>query len=225
MPKPTDKKATIIASKEEVEDIISDVESEHEDDSNDDVDEVEVKDNDKKKTKLSVEDMFIDINKQLTLLDEAETEFLEKEKEFEKDKKEHVIYRKKIMRLVNGYYKQIEKEHKALAGKKKKPRKTENAGKGGFNKLADVPQILRNYIGIDDEQMSRPQVTKLLNQKFSESGLMKTKKDDNGKEIKVIILDKTAAKKLKLTEGHEIRNRDIQTFIAKFYKEDKEINA
>ena len=54
--------------------------------------------------------------------------------------------------------------------------------------------------------------------KFNDAGLMKTK-TDNDKEIKVIILDKTTAKKLNRKEGDEIRNKDIQTFIAQFYRE------
>jgi len=89
-----------------------------------------------------------------------------------------------------------------------------------FNEQISVPETLCSYIGISsDEKKSRPQVTVLLNSKFNEYGLMKTKKDDNDKEIKVIILDKTTANKLKRKEGHEIFCRDIQQFISEFYKE------
>jgi hypothetical protein len=69
--------------------------------------------------------------------------------------------------------------------------------------------------------MSRPAVTKLLNHKFTESNLMKVKTNENGKETKVIILDKATAKKLKCNENEEICARSIQTFIARFYKEFK----
>ena len=96
----------------------------------------------------------------------------------------------------------------------------ENAGKGGFNKMAEVPERLREYIGIDKSDLkSRPQVTKLLNQKFSDCNLINIDKDDSGKETKMITLDKATAKKLKRQEGSKIRARDIQTFIAQFYQE------
>jgi hypothetical protein len=96
----------------------------------------------------------------------------------------------------------------------------ENAGKGGFNKSTEVPECLRDYIGLDkSNHKSRPMVTKLLNQKFSDYNLINIEKDDNGKETKIITLDKATANKLKRTEGTKIRARDIQTFIAQFYKE------
>jgi hypothetical protein len=80
-----------------------------------------------------------------------------------------------------------------------------------FNKQIYVPDFLCNYIGIkSNEKKSRPEVTKLLNHKFKEDGLIKIRKDDNNKEIKVIILDKTTAKKLCRKEGHEIFCKDIQ---------------
>jgi hypothetical protein len=54
---------------------------------------------------------------------------------------------------------------------------------------------------------------------------MTTKKDENGKDIKMIVLDKATAKKLKRKDGDEIRNKDIQTFIAQFYRDAATINA
>jgi hypothetical protein len=130
------------------------------------------------------------------------------------------------MREIDGFMKRFEKAFSSEVGKKKKPRNTENAGKGGFNKQTDVPEVLRNYIGIDeDEKKSRPEVTKLLNEKFKEAGLMKTEKDENDKEIKYIVFDKSTAKKLGLSKVDKIRNKDIQTFIAQFYREAKTINA
>ncbi len=173
----------------------------------------------KKQKKLTAHELYNEITQRFNSLTESEASFIEKEKEFEKDQKEFRTSQKKMMRELDGFMKRFEKAFNSEVGKKK-PRKTENAGKGGFNKPTDVPEILRNYIGIDiDEKKSRPEVTKLLNAKFSEAGLMKTKIDENGKEIKVIILDKATAKKLKRKEGDEIRNKDIQKYIAQFYKE------
>jgi hypothetical protein len=89
-----------------------------------------------------------------------------------------------------------------------------------FNKEMYVPEILCNYIGIkSNEKKSRPQVTKLLNEKFKETGLMKLIIDENNKEIKVVVLDKITCKILNLEEGYVFRNKDIQQFISQFYKE------
>lgn len=178
-----------------------------------------------KKKKLNAHELYSELTKHITQITEAESSFVEKEREFEKEYKEYKAAHKKSMREIDSLMKRFEKAFNAEVSKKK-PRKTENAGKGGFNKQTDVPEVLRKYIGIDeDEKKSRPEITKLLNAKFSEAGLMKTKKDDNGKEIKVIILDKSTAKKLGRKENDEIRNKDIQTFIAQFYRESNTVNA
>jgi hypothetical protein len=180
----------------------------------------------KKQKKLTAHELYNEISQRFSIVVKADEAFAEKEKEFEREQKEFNSSHKKIMREIDGFMKRFEKAFTSEVGKKKKPRKTENAGKGGFNKQTDVPELLRKYIGIDDDdKKSRPEVTKLLNEKFKEAGLMKTKKDDNDKEIKVIILDKATAKKLKRSEGDEIRNKDIQTFIAQFYREAQSINA
>ncbi len=181
--------------------------------------------NTKKQKKQNAHELYSELTKHITQITEAETSFVEKEKEFEKEYKEYKATHKKAMREIDALMKRFEKAFNSEVSKKK-PRKTENAGKGGFNKQTDVPEVLRKYIGIDtDEKKSRPEVTKLLNVKFSEAGLMKTKKEDNGKEIKVIILDKATAKKLGRKENDEIRNKDIQTFIAQFYRESNTVNA
>jgi hypothetical protein len=205
MPK---KQETEHISEDEIETI--DVETSSEDDTNDN--------QDKKQKKHTAHDLYTELSQRFTQINEADTIFLEKEKEFDREQKEYKAIHKKNMREIENLMKRFEKAFNHEVSKKK-PRKTENAGKGGFNKQTDVPEILRKYIGIDaDEKKSRPEVTKLLNAKFSEAGLMKTK-TDNEKEIKVIILDKKTAKILNRKEGDEIRNKDIQTFIAQFYRE------
>ncbi len=180
----------------------------------------------KKQKKLTTHELYNEISNRFSILIKADEAFVEKEKEFEKEQKEFNSSRKKIMREIDGFMKRFEKAFTSEVGKKKKPRKTENAGKGGFNKQADVPELLRNYIGIDeDDKKSRPEVTRLLNEKFKEAGLMTTKKDENDKEIKIIKLDKATAKKLKRKDGDEFRSKDIQTFIAQFYREANNITA
>ena len=207
--------------KQPIEEHISDEEIEQNDSDTDNATE----DDKKKQHKMSAAELYTEISERFNLLESSEASYIEKEKEFEKEQKEFYANRKKILREMSSFMKRFEKAFASEVGKKKKPRKTENAGKGGFNKQTDVPELLRNYIGLgEDEQKSRPEVTKLLNAKFNEAGLMKTKKE-NDKDIKVIILDKATAKKLKRKEGDEIRNKDIQTFIAQFYREVATINA
>jgi hypothetical protein len=209
-------------SDDEIEEIVTGEESASEDETTDT--------NDKKQKKLNAHELYTELSHNLNKIIEAEAEFVEKEKEYEKEKKEYYSTHKKHIREIETLMKRFEKAFNSEVSKKKQ-RKTENAGKGGFNKQTDVPEVLRKYIGIDaigidaDEKKSRPEVTKLLNAKFSEAGLMKTKKDDNGKEIKVIILDKATAKKLGRKENDEIRNKDIQTFIAQFYRESNKLTA
>jgi hypothetical protein len=210
MPKKQEKEEHI--SDEEIDEI-ENVESTSEDETTND-------NQDKKQKKLNAHELYTELSQRITQITEAEAAFLEKEKEFEREQKEYNSQHKKLMRELENLMKRFEKAFNHEVSKKK-PRKTENAGKGGFNKQTDVPEILRKYIGISaDEKKSRPEVTKLLNAKFSEANLMTTKKDEeSGKEIKVIILDKATAKKLGRKEGDEIRNKDIQTFIAQFYRE------
>jgi hypothetical protein len=180
----------------------------------------------KKQKKLTTHELYNEISNRFSILIKADEAFIEKEKEFEKDQKEFNSSRKKIMREIDSFMKRFEKAFTSEVGKKKKPRKTENAGKGGFNKQADVPELLRNYIGLDeDDKKSRPEVARLLNEKFKETGLMTTKKNEHDKEIKIIKLDKATAKKLKRKEGDEFRSKDLQTFIAQFYREANNISA
>jgi hypothetical protein len=228
MPKITKK----IDPKDNVEDIIIDesvsedeVEEEVESESEEEI--ITTEGEKKKQKKLNSMALFSELVQRFNSIEEAEAAFIDKEKTFEKEQKEFINNRKKTLRDINGIIKRLEKtlSHDIV---KKNPRKTENAGKGGFNKQVDVPELLRAYIGIkSDEKKSRPEVTKLLNAKFSEAGLMKSEPNDAGKDIKVIVLDKATAKKLKRPEGTKIPNKDIQTFIAQFYKEMNEttINA
>ncbi len=222
MPKQT-KKETAHISDDEVDEIVNDVEIETADEETDteiDTEHKADKSGSDKQKKLNAHELFSELSKQIALITEADIAFLEKEKEFEKEQKEHKSNHKKTMREIENLMKRFEKALNSEISKKK-PRKTENAGKGGFNKQTDVPEVLRKYIGINkDELKSRPEITKLLNAKFSEAGLMTTEKDEeSGKEIKMIVLDKATAKKLNRKEGDKIRNKDIQTFIAQFYRE------
>ncbi len=210
MPKPS-KKIDEHISDEEIEEI--------------EVEEADETDETKTKGKKLKEDEIFDLVVS-TFNDIISTEaaFAEKEKNFLQSQKEFQVQRKKQIRSFETYMKRFDKMYRTSMEKQKnkKPRDTTNAGKGGFNKKAPVPEILRKYLGLeDDEEYSRPEITNLLNTKFKEAGLYKVRKETNesGKErdIKVIVLDKSTAKKLGRTTDEEIRSKDIQTFIKTFY--------
>ncbi len=105
-------------------------------------------------------------------------------------------------------------------------------GTGGFNSKRPVPDKLRKFIGmIPDKETgmyelkSRPEVTKLLCAKFVELGFVGKRIDTVGKRkdiIDIIKLDGSAQKALGIAKkDSEIPKKDIQSFIAKFYKEAK----
>ena len=216
MPKPS-KKIEEHISDEEVEEI---------------EEEEEVEDTEEAKTKgkkLKEDEVFDLVFSTFNDIVSTEAAFVEKEKAFLQTQKEFGIQRKKQIRLFETYIKRFDKMYRTGIDKQKnkKPRDTTNAGKGGFNKKAPVPEILRKYLGIEsDDEYSRPEITNLLNTKFKEAGLYKVRKETNetGKErdIKIIILDKPTAKKLGRTTDEEIRSKDIQTFIKTFYTKDSQ---
>jgi hypothetical protein len=213
MPKPSKK----------IEEHISDEEIEVEE-----VEEVEeendVEDSKTKGKKLKEDEIFDLVISSFNDIITGEAAFVEKEKTFLQTQKEFQTQRKKQIRTFETYMKRFEKIYRASIDKQKskKPRNTENAGKGGFNKKARVPEILRKFLGLEsDDEYSRPEITNLLNTKFKEIGIFKVRKETNesGKErdIKIIVLDRSTAKKLGRTTDEEIRSKDIQTFIKTFY--------
>ena len=103
--------------------------------------------------------------------------------------------------------------------KKNKPRKTGNSGKGGFIKETHMPKILRDYLGIkEDELLGRPAVAKLLHAKFKEEGFK------NGENKKItIISSKTVAKQLGCEVGLSLDFGGFHKFIATFYNAEKQV--
>lgn len=182
-------------------------------------DEIEVDDTEQKalKPKQSSVELFNDYSSILAILDEIESKFNEKEKQYEKDKKDFFSERKKIQKEISVLLKKFEKTFKHDMAKATKKRKTGNSGKGGFNKLVLVPKKIRDFLELaDDTLMARPQVTHLLNEKFK---LLKFRSPENGKVIK--ISDKKSAKILGVDNNHEIQFNEFQGFIAKFYNDEK----
>ena len=210
-------------TKEVIEAVVS--EEEYEEETEETEEELEVEDvaEPTKRKKMTQPDLFREIISRLNSIETDEAEFSEKQKEFDTLYKEFNQTYRKNMRDLSNYLKRFEKAYSASEAKKK-PRKTENAGKGGFNKPLPVPEKLRNFIGIDEGELhSRPAVTKLLNAKFDEVGLAQIQEED-GKKTNIIKLDKKTAKALGRKE-EVIFKKDIQKFIASFYKIDAEATS
>jgi hypothetical protein len=194
-------------------------------------DEIEIDDTEQKavKSKQNSLELFEEFSKTLTALELLDSAFYEKEKQFEKDKKEYYSQRKIIIKSQEHELKKFSKSFKHDVLKATKPRKTGNSGKGGFNKEILVPKKLRVYLNIpEDKLMSRPQVTKLLNQKFIEDGFRSNKPvegDDTtevGNAKTLTISNKKVAKILGCEFNQVIPFNKFQGFIAKFYNEEKQ---
>lgn len=179
-------------------------------------DEIEVDNVEQKaiKCKQSSVELFDEFSELLATLDTLDTTFSEKEKQFEKDKKEYYSQRKNIIKQQDLSLKKFGKSFKHDIVRATKPRKTGNSGKGGLMKQSIVPEKLRNYLELaEDVLMSRPELTKLLNKKFTED------KFRDGKIVK--ISNKKAAKALGCEVNHVIEFNQFQGFIAKFYNDEK----
>jgi len=100
---------------------------------------------------------------------------------------------------------------------KKKRKATENTGKSGFNKPTPVPSAFVKYLDLEEEtEMTRPQLVKLLNQKFTEDGF----KNDGD----VCISSKKVAKMIGVEKDHTFHAKDYHKFIATFYNSAKSTN-
>ena len=93
----------------------------------------------------------------------------------------------------------------------KKTRKhTENTGKSGFNKPSPVPQAFRSYLDLDDDvEMTRPQLVKALNLKFTEDGFKN--------EGQVCLSNKKVAKIFGVSKDHTFHAKDFHKFIKPYY--------
>ena len=131
-------------------------------------------------------------------------------KEHEISLKEYLDKIKKFKSEEKKLYEKIPKIHKtelAKASKEKRKRNKEN--KGGFNKEAPVPEVLREFLGLEkDVLLSRPSVMSKVNDKFKELGL---------KDGQKTILDKKTAKRFGLKSGHVIPFEGMQTFLKDQY--------
>ena len=170
------------------------------------------------KKKLSSLDVFSSYQEKLSDYQDLMTTFQDAEKTFDQQKKNYLADKKKMEKEMNTIFQKLSKKMTNEQGKRKK--KTGNSN-GGFCKSGPVPKKLVNYLGIDENiEMTRPQITKLLNAKFKEDNF---KTDDGTK--KTVINKSKAAKQLGVQKGHTIEWRKLQTFIAIYYNEEKANNS
>jgi len=169
------------------------------------------------KPKQSCVELFDELSQMRVSLDTIESEFTEKDKQYDKDKKEYLSNRKKIMKEIEIQQKKCDKTLKHVMNHVHKTHKTGNSGKGGFNKVIPVPKKLCTFLDLDmSTEMSRPQLTKLLNDKFK---LLKFRSTEKGCGKTIVINDKASAKILGCELNYVINFKEFQGFIAKFYKE------
>ena len=140
------------------------------------------------------------------------------EKEFEKQKRDFNTDKKKMEKELSVIFNKLSKKLTSELGKRKKRKGNSTSG---FNKVSSVPKKLIKYLQLDEGvEMTRPQVTKLLNAQFKKDGF---KSDDGTKQT--VITNSKSAKKLGVNKGHTIEWRKLQTFIASYYNEEKEASS
>jgi len=201
------------------EDQPNDVDNQSDTDDNSDVDEEQFDNSDdqpiKKSKKIFVfsseynglETLRADENKlrdeKHKLIKEHEIKLKELNSSIKKNRKEQTVI---INRLASIHTSEIK-----VASKEKRKRSGQNTG--GFNKELNVPQILIEYLELDEDKLlSRPKVMHLLNEKF------KKEKLKNGQ---VTTLNSKNAKKLGKPDGFEITFSQGQKFLASFYNNEK----
>ena len=160
-----------------------------------------------KKTKLTFEDF---VSQHMVEFEKFKTDFDDVSmKDFYKTFSKFLKSQETFMgRLVKMHQK---------SGSKKKRKQTENTGKSGFNKPTPVPSAFAKYLDLDTEtEMTRPQLVKILNQKFSEDGF---KSDGH-----VCISSKKIAKMFGVDKDHTFHAKDYHKFIASYYNSSKPTN-
>lgn len=164
----------------------------------------------KKKVMTSVE-LLEEFSSVFTKLQSLNSDFYEKDKAFDKERKEYQTERKRLEKEQESLSKKLGKTVVSETTKKKK--RTGNST-GGFNKVAPVPKVLRKYLDLDDTELSRSAVNKLLHAKFKAEGFKAGKT--------TTISSKKAAKVLGVSKDHVIEFSEFSKFLAGFYNAEKE---
>jgi len=153
----------------------------------------------------------------ISSLDENEEKLNELFTTFLSERKELLNERRKLKRDCTSLLKKLPKTYETTVKKLlKEKRKRKGASNSGINKPTKVPTKLRNYLGLDDELKSRPQVIHLLNEKL---------KVDGCRQGKTVILNKKVAKLFGKKKGHTIEFNQFSKFLAEVYNEEKSLSV
>lgn len=169
-----------------------------------------------KSTKVDYLKLFEEHSILMDKLGELYTNFMEKEKDFEKVRKEYYSERKRLTKECEAHYKKMSKKVVSKLSKGKKGSKSSATKSGGFTKPQPVPKKLKKFLEIDEDELPRPEVSKRLHAKFKDLGF----KDGADKKV-TVISDKKVAKQLGVEHNFEITFATFQTFLAKFYNDEK----
>ena len=164
------------------------------------------------KPKMSFNDSLENHDSMLLETGELFNELSELDKDYEKNRKELCTRLRKNLKKLRADSSKFTKSFESeLKGAKKKKKGSGNST-GGFNKPVPIPKKLVSYLDLDDSELSRPAVAKLLNARFKEREFR------DGKTV--TISQSKDAKALGVKKGHVIEFSQFQTFLAKFYNEE-----
>lgn len=198
------------------EDVTKELEVSSDEEDNNSDDEKKRKPNEKK-AKKTFKELSEKLESLYSNIKEVEKEVRDLEKQTDIKGKQRRDFERQVMSIMNILLK-THTDEVARATKSKPKRK--NNPNSGFNKEHPVPEILRDFLGIDESVcLPRPKVMSLLNNKFSVLGL---------KNGQVTTLNEETAKALGLGKegkGKEIKFTEFQSFLATFYpkKEEKKM--
>jgi hypothetical protein len=187
-------------SKDDVESKLSKVKSkpskvESEEEYNDEVDE-EVEEEVSKKPKETFDDLMIQYEKYKTKISKSYVVL-----------SSQLVEIKKFEKNIDSIIVKMSK----LYSKNSKSKTKKTNVNSGFNKEVPVPQVLIDFLELEETILPRPKVGSLLTQKFKELGLK------TGQFIK---LDEDTIEQLGLDESYlePIKQTHFQTMLATFYK-------
>lgn len=194
-------------------------ESEKENNADDSDEESEEETKVNKKTKKPKE-TFKDLFEKMESNESKTKELVLKKTELEKELNTLSRERSSLLRL-------FLKTHNDELGSINKEKKTKRKGNvtGGFNAVTKVPQNLIDYLDLSEgAELSRPQVAKLLHEKFKSEGLKEGSQTTlNKKTVDKLKLPKSYYNKVIKTIKKEDSDYTFQTFLKEFYskKEDQ----
>jgi len=148
------------------------------------------------------------VTKKRAITQNTEAEFEKKIDNIREALKENYLQQKKLMNDL----KELMSLHKRELKLSSKSGNRSNCGKHtGFNKPEPVPQVLRDLLGIEEDELPRSKVTRLLYQYFTDNGMY------NSKTKKEIIPNNKIKKIFKMNDNDIINFYNLQTWLKKVY--------